>query len=93
MATLPRQKKIGPYGETPEEASLKWAQAIADGTAMDDGPHKDGAALILDIWSDFVATATENVLNPNPALLPPPSPQDYPPLAAGTTALPPMARY
>ena len=91
VVTLPRQKKIGPYGETPEEATARWAQAVADGTAVDDGPVKDGLALLLDIWSDFVATATENVLNPNPSLLPPPSPQDYPPLAAGTTALPPMA--
>ena len=75
------------YPKLPTFPSL----APTDGTAVDDGPVKDGPTLLLDIWNDFVAAATENVLNPNPALLPPPSPQDYPPLAAGTTALPPMA--
>ena len=57
------------------------------------GTPKDGAAVLLELWSDFVAQARENVLNPNSALLPPLTPVEYPAVPMGTTALPPTLRY
>ena len=58
----------------------------------DTGAPKDGAAALLELWSEFVAQARDNVLNPNPALLPPLTPLEYPALPMGTTALPPTLR-
>ena len=55
----------------------------------DTGTPKDGAAALLELWSEFVTLARENVLNPNPALLPPFTQLEYPAVPMGTTALPP----
>jgi hypothetical protein len=101
VATLPRQKKVGPYGEL-FETSGRLGTSGFGGTAAPGSPEPgmgggrltarrerdDDKSSVLALWSEFQALATRNILATDPSLAP--LEGFYPPLAGGTTALPPM---
>jgi hypothetical protein len=100
VATLPRQKKVGPYGGLLESSSRLGTSGFG-GTSAPGSPEPgmrggstarrerdDEKSAVLALWSEFQALATSNIMATDPSLAP--LEGFYPPLAGGTTALPPM---
>jgi hydrocephalus-inducing protein len=94
VATLPRQKKVGPFGEFSDASSRLGISApgspemVMGRVSTAQRERDDHKSSILALWSEFQALATSNIMTTDPSLAP--LEGFYPPLAGGTTALPPM---